>query len=151
MRFVLGSILMAILLTASFSAAAEEWQAEKLVAKQIETFETNCGPELETYCKNVTADKGRRLACIYAHNDKLSQTCESALYTSAKEFKNISKSLNRFVVACLADIDKLCSNSGISEDSILQCLEDHKENVSAHCNAVRQKPAAKHIKIVGEK
>ena len=151
MRFVASGILMAIILTAGFSLFAEEWRAEKLAAKQIEAFETSCGNELETYCKDVTADKGRRLACIYSYSDKLSPKCESSLYSSAKEFKNMSKDLNRFVTACLADIEKLCSSSGVGEVPLLQCLEAHKEDVSAHCNAVRKKPVVEHIKIVGEK
>lgn len=151
MGIVIRGILIAVILTTGFSLFAEEWQEEQLVAKQIETFETSCGTELETYCKTVTADKGRRLACIYSYSDKISRKCESALYNSAKEFKNMSKDLNRFVVACLGDIEKSCSMSGISEVSLLQCLEDHKESVSAHCNAVRQKPEVKREKIVGEK
>ena len=151
MRVALSGILVAVFLTACFPAVAKDWREEKLVAKQIETFEVSCGAELETYCKDVTADKGRRLACIYSYNDKLSQKCESSLYDSAKEFKNLSKDLNKFAVACLADIEKFCGSYGTGEVSILQCLENHQQDVSAHCNAVRGKPEVKHEKIVGEK
>ncbi len=38
--------------------------------------------DLETYCKNVTPGEQRILACLYAHEDKLSGRCVYALYNA---------------------------------------------------------------------
>jgi hypothetical protein len=38
-----------------------------------------CNSELAQYCAEVTPGEGRLLACLYAHEDKLSGQCERAL------------------------------------------------------------------------
>ena len=54
----------------------------------LETFMQGCKTELENYCKDVTPGEGRVIACIYAHEDKLSDRCENALYDSAQQLEN---------------------------------------------------------------
>ena len=49
----------------------------------IETVATGCKTEITTYCKDVKPGEGRVLACLYAHEDKLSGKCEYALYDAA--------------------------------------------------------------------
>jgi hypothetical protein len=38
-----------------------------------------CITEIDSYCKDVTKREGRRLSCLYAYRDKLSNRCERAL------------------------------------------------------------------------
>lgn len=116
-------------------AFSEGGPMEKLADKNIDLIEKSCQTELETYCQTVTPGEWRGLACIYAHNDKLSRQCESALYDSTEEFQNAAKKLNAFVGACQADVEMLCSKVAIGEGRILKCLEDNKEKVSANCKA----------------
>jgi hypothetical protein len=138
MRIATGSILTVLFLMAGFTVAMAG-PAEELAAKNIDRIEAGCQTELETYCKTVTPGEGRGLACIYAHSDKISAKCETALYASAKEFQNAAKNLNAFAGACQADIEKLCSKVAIGEGRVLKCLEESKAKVSADCNEVRQK------------
>ena len=42
-----------------------------------------CQAEIETYCKDVTLGKARIMACLYAHEDKLSERCKYALYEAS--------------------------------------------------------------------
>jgi len=132
----LGCFIAAVLIFSGLVQAAEG-PMEKLAAKNIDRFENGFQTELETYCQTVTPGEGRGLACIYAHNDKLSPKCESALYDSAEEFQHAAKKLNAFVGACQADIVNLCSKVAIGEGCILMCLEKNKEKVSAGCNKAR--------------
>ncbi len=132
-------MLLGVLFIAHGSALAEGGPMEKLAAKNIDRVETGCQVELETYCQTVTPGEGRGLACIYAHNDKLSAKCEKALYDSAEEFENAAKNLDAFVGACKGDIEKLCSKVVIGEGRILKCLDENKKNISADCNEVRKK------------
>jgi hypothetical protein len=44
----------------------------------VETVAKGCNTEIEPYFKNVTSGEGRILACLYAHEDKLSGQCEYA-------------------------------------------------------------------------
>ena len=133
---IAGCLVAAVLIFSGFVQAAEG-PMEKLAAKNIDRFESGCQTELETYCQTVTPGEGRGLACIYAHNDKLSPKCESALYDSAQEFQTAAKNLNAFVGACQTDILNLCSKVAIGDGRILACLEKNKEKVSAGCNKVR--------------
>ena len=59
-----------------------------VIAQQlVEGVVTGCKAELEKYCSNVTPGEGRVLACLYAHNDKLSGRCEYALYDAAVQLE----------------------------------------------------------------
>jgi len=49
----------------------------------IDTVANGCKAEIEKYCANVTPGEGRMLACLYAHEDKLSGRCEFALYDAS--------------------------------------------------------------------
>ena len=40
----------------------------------VQTVAKGCQKEIETFCKDVTPGQGRILACLYAHNDKLSES-----------------------------------------------------------------------------
>lgn len=130
-----GSIVWVLFFSVSFFVEAVEGQGpmEKFAAKQIDNLEIGCKTELETYCQTVTPGAGRGLACIYAHNDKLSSKCENALYDSSEEFQNAAKNLSAFVGACQADIEKLCSTVAVGEGRILTCLEKNKKKVSEKC------------------
>ncbi len=49
--------------------------SEQLSAQSI--FES-CAKDLEVYCSQVTPGDGRISACIYAHEDKVSDECDAA-------------------------------------------------------------------------
>ena len=55
----------------------------------IETVANGCKVEIETYCSQVTPGEGRILACLYAHEDKLSAKCEYALYDAAAQLERL--------------------------------------------------------------
>jgi hypothetical protein len=134
----IAAVLLGALLMAGASAYAAERPLEDFASKNIDRFEKGCQAELETYCKTVTPGRGRGVACIYAHNDKLSSQCENALYASVVEFRNAAENLGAFVAACQADVDKLCSTVPVGEGRVLDCLEKNKKAVSARCNKARQ-------------
>jgi len=139
---VLMFVGLVFVANAPTKAAEGTGPVEKFVTKQFDQLETGCKAELETYCKAVTPGAGRQAACIYAHSDKLSSSCERALYNSAQEFEVAGVMMNAFVAACQADVEKLCSKVAIGEGRILKCLEENKEKVSAPCTAARQEAKA---------
>lgn len=104
----------------------------------LETFMQGCKTELETYCKNVTPGDGRVIACIYAHEDKLSGHCENALYDSAQQLENAVAALAYLATECDADIEKHCSNVEPGEGRIMDCMEPHLNNVSKRCQKAMQ-------------
>ncbi len=60
----------------------------RLAAQSI--FES-CAKDLETYCGAVTPGDGRTLACIYAHEDKVSDKCDAATENGAALLDCFSK------------------------------------------------------------
>jgi hypothetical protein len=99
----------------------------------IETVANGCKTEIETYCKTVTPGEGRVLACLYAHQDKLSGKCEYALYDASARLERAVAALTYVVKECEADIVANCSGVKAGEGRVLQCLEKNEAKVSARC------------------
>ena len=86
----------------------------------IETVANGCKAELERYCSNVTPGEGRVLACLYAHNDKLSGRCEYALYDAAVQLERAAATLAYVANECGADLRKHCGSIETGEGRLLE-------------------------------
>ena len=113
--------------------------AAATIESPMETFLQGCSTELYTYCQDVTPGDGRELACIYAHEDQLSNRCENALYDSAKQLENAVAALAYLANECDADIEKHCANVEPGEGRIMDCMEPHLNTVGKRCRMVMQK------------
>lgn len=118
----------ALLLAAAGAApaAAQQTLAEEVVE--------GCASELEAYCQEVTPGEGRLLACLYAHEDKLSGQCEFALYDAAVRLERAISAISYVASECRADIEGLCASVQAGEGRILQCLNDHAAELSDTCD-----------------
>ncbi len=99
----------------------------------IETVANGCEMELEKYCAQVTPGEGRVLACLYAHEDKLSARCEYALYDAAVQLERAVAALTYVANECSADLKKKCRSVKPGEGRLLECLEKHDKQVSERC------------------
>ncbi len=104
----------------------------------VETVQKGCKTELESYCKNVTPGEGRLLACLYAYGDKLSSSCEYALYTASAQLEHFIQTVNYLANECEEDLKKFCSVVKPGEGRLLDCLEKNKANVSSSCKQAFQ-------------
>ena len=107
--------------------------AEALEEALVETVAKGCDKELTTYCKDVTPGEGRVLACLYAHEDKLSARCEYALYDAAAQLERAIAALTYLANECGDDLDKYCSNVPMGEGRLLNCLDKQGKKVSKRC------------------
>jgi len=135
MKKIISVIILGIFLIPQAALFAEQGAMEKFADKNIDMVEKNCTPELETYCQTVTPGEGRGVACLYAHNDKLSDSCRTALYQASEEFKSATDNVNAFIEDCKADILQLCSKVAIGEGRIVACLEKNKKKIAPKCRA----------------
>jgi hypothetical protein len=92
-----------------------------------------CASELASFCSQVTPGEGRILACIYAHQDKLSGRCEYALYDAAVRLERAINALTYVATECRADIETVCADVQAGEGRIAQCLDDNRADLSAQC------------------
>jgi len=130
LSIALGS---ALFLTLGLSSGIAQGPMEKFAAKSIDKVEGACITELETYCQDVTPGEGRGVACLYAHSEKLSTPCLTALYEAKGEFRNAIDNVNALIADCRADILAQCSKVAIGEGRILACLEANKDKIAPKC------------------
>jgi hypothetical protein len=121
-RFIFSTVIILALLVGSAFAEGP-----------VETVAKGCQKEIEGFCKDVTPGQGRILACLYAHNDKLSGQCEYALFDAAVQLERAVAALTYVANECSADIMKNCATVQAGEGRILSCLEEHQKDVSDRC------------------
>ena len=101
----------------------------------VETVSNGCKMEIEKYCAQVTPGEGRVLACLFAHEDKLTAKCEYALYDAAVQLERAVAALSYVANECDADLEKFCGSIAPGEGRLLECLEKHDKQVSGRCKA----------------
>lgn len=124
-RVMVVLIALAILPLLITSATAEQ--------SLVETVANGCKVEIEKYCAQVTPGQGRVLACLYAHEDKLSSKCEYALYDAAVQLERAVAALSYVANECDEDLDKYCSSMAPGKGRLLDCLKKHDKQVSKRC------------------
>jgi hypothetical protein len=122
-----GMVIASLLLLVFFAGTALAG------SNPVETVLDGCKKELETYCKDVTPGQGRILACLYAHQDKLSGRCDYALYDAAAQLERAVAALTFLVNECRDDLEKLCANIAPGQGRLLNCLEKNEAKVSNRC------------------
>ena len=99
----------------------------------VQTVADGCKAELEKYCKDVTPGEGRILACLFAHQDKLSGKCEYALYDAAVQLERAVAALSYVINECADDLDQFCSSVEAGEERLLKCIQKNDKKVSSRC------------------
>ena len=131
--------ILLVMVAAVFMLVSNANAAEDI----IESVAKGCEKELISYCSNVTTGEGRVLACLYAHNDKLSGQCEYALYDAAVQLERFVSALSYLANECDADLENFCSAVEAGEGRLLECLDDNSKKISARCTQALKDVGAK--------
>ncbi len=99
----------------------------------IDSVVKGCDKELKTFCKDVTPGEGRGLACLYAHEDKLSGQCEYALYDAAAQLERVVNAVAYAANECREELTKYCADIKPGQGRLLQCIEKNDAKVSKRC------------------
>ena len=99
----------------------------------VESVAKGCEQEITNYCKEVTPGEGRVLACLYAHEDKLSGQCEYALYDAAIQLERALNALTYVANECRDDLMTYCADIKPGEGRLLECLDKNDAKVSKRC------------------
>lgn len=119
-------ILVICLALAFGGCATSKYPLAEQVAKGCET-------EITTYCKEVTPGEGRVLACLYAHEDKLSGQCEYALYDAVAQLERVLTALTYVANECRDDLKNYCADVKPGEGRLLQCMDKNDAKLSKRC------------------
>jgi hypothetical protein len=126
-RIITGIFCFSFLLMFTANAGAIEELVESVV--------NGCEKELTSYCSKVTPGDGRILACLYAHNDKISGRCEYALFDAAAQLERFVGALTYVVNECEDDLNKYCAAVRAGEGRLAECLlVKNKDKISKRCN-----------------
>ncbi|HEU5360908.1 MAG TPA: cysteine rich repeat-containing protein [Candidatus Deferrimicrobiaceae bacterium] len=135
---IVFACLMALLFFAGTAVAEKPTAPAKKAMEQagqeiVKTVAEGCKKEIETYCKDVTPGEGRVLACLYAHEDKLSGRCDYALYDAAAQLERAINALTYVANECGDDLDKFCANIEPGQGRLADCLKKNEAKVSGRC------------------
>lgn len=95
-----------------------------------------CEADIAAHCENVEPGEGRIVACLYAHEDQLSDACAEA---SAEHITQIDVALARVrhvLQQCAGDIHNLCTGTEAGEGRIIGCLLDHQADLTGECKQI---------------
>jgi hypothetical protein len=108
---------------------------EELKKELTAEVEKGCEAEIKSHCRDVTPGEGRIVACLYAHEDKLSGRCEYALYDATAQLQRAISAMSFVASECDADLNKHCASVQAGEGRLLQCLKDHRTELTDRCEA----------------
>ena len=125
--------LCAHLLTA---AAAALMLLNAPSATQAQDVLKACEADIKTYCSQVTLGDGRLLACMYAHEDKISPECDVAIADAADQLDWFLSSVREALETCAPDIQKHCADVEAGQGRIYACLRIKKDQIGDDCKGV---------------
>lgn len=99
----------------------------------------DCAPDIAKYCDQVTLGNGRLMACMYAHEDKLSDACDASIDETADQLDWFFDTLNQAITTCSGDIEKFCSGVEFGEGRVYLCLGEKIDSLTPECKMVVEK------------
>jgi hypothetical protein len=109
--------------------------AQDKVEDYAAALNASCTKELKAQCKGVKDGRGRLLACLYAHENRLSARCGSVVMASLERLGVMLGALANVMRVCEADVKRVCHGVVAGEGNLIGCLAQSKQSVSAQCNA----------------
>ena len=92
-----------------------------------------CKADIDHYCDTVSTGNGRLMACLYAHENKISDECDAATDDVSAILDTVLAKIEEVQAECAPDLQKLCSNVKYGEGRILTCLKDNQASLSDGC------------------
>ncbi len=94
-----------------------------------------CKADVQKFCKDVTPGGGRVIACLKAHEDKLSPECKAA---GQKAKERVAQARKDFDTACADDRQKLCKDAKPGRE-MMMCFHEHENDLSEGCKSMIEK------------
>jgi hypothetical protein len=111
-------------------------QSQQLAARldaAVKKVEVACSDDLKKYCSTVTPGEGRLILCMQAHEDKVSEKCDFAIFEASRKINRALDRIDRAAEICWSDIEKHCSNIPEGGGRIIQCLAGQKTSLTPAC------------------
>jgi hypothetical protein len=109
--------------------------AQDKVEDYVAALNATCTKEIKAQCKGVKEGRGRLLACLYAHENRLSARCGNTVMASLERLGVMLGALANVMRVCEADAKRICNGVVAGEGNLIGCLAAGRKSVSAQCNA----------------
>lgn len=91
-----------------------------------------CKSDAEKLCAGVEPGQGRILNCLKEKIDQVSPECKTYLAGKAQDLKGKKEVWDQ---ACGKDVDQYCKGVPPGGGAVLNCLKEHKADLSKECQA----------------
>jgi len=95
-----------------------------------------CEGDIGAYCSAVEPGHGRLMACLYAHEDKVSAPCDQAIGETADMIDLVFARLRHAAQQCGKDIREHCGDVAVGEGRVFACLHAERQALSPKCAEV---------------
>lgn len=101
----------------------------------------NCADDIKKHCSKITAGGGRVVACLFAHNDKISGQCTIAMIEGSVALNAIMDSLRHLAksTSCRSDLRQYCRGIPAGGGRLYQCLKKNFATLTDGCRAAMPK------------
>lgn len=127
LKLIFGSTVAAVV---AFSLIALSPDA----AKSQSVFEA-CNSEILSQCSAVLLGNGRLYACLYANEEKLSETCDNAVEDVLDQLDIFFELVRYAKQECSIDIAKHCASVEMGGGRIFSCLKAQSADLTDDCTA----------------
>lgn len=93
----------------------------------------SCSDDIGTYCSQVEPRDGRIAACLYAHEDRVSDACDEANGEVSDLIDLFFARLADVHAACSADAVKFCPDTEVGGGRLYSCLRANESKIGQAC------------------
>jgi len=126
-------IVFAFMAAAYFAISLTVLSPGRATAQSV--FEA-CGEDVANHCEAVTPGNGRIFACLYAHEDMISESCDAVIVDVASLLDQFFELIRYTKQECRTDIEKHCVDVEIGGGRIYSCLKSHTAELTSDCSTV---------------
>jgi hypothetical protein len=105
-------------------------------AAHAEGLLESCSTDIAKFCSEVTPGNGRVISCLYAHEDKLTESCDAASADFGDMIDSFFFGLRQAYQTCAPDIEKHCSGVKMGQGRLISCLAENQATLGKDCGEI---------------